>query len=137
MQELARLRATQKDVVDEIKRKATVAVQAAHKQARKNVEDAKAETQNQLKEAQQTLANLRDRIANLELELTATQDRVNALTKEKTWAMEWAAKLEQQRNEYLNPWKTFANTNESLIHGGNAPAATTATIDEINRLQQE
>ena len=73
-----------------------------------------------MEEKEQTLTNLLHQVANLELELRATQDQVDALAKEKSSAVERTLKLEQQSQEYLARCKALAAHNDTLKQGQNS-----------------
>ena len=90
-----------------------------------------------MEEAQQTLTNLRDRVAHLELELSTTHEHMDALAKDKTWAQERIAGLEQQSQEYLARCKALSSTNEALLQGTNPPHAAQGATEELMRLQQK
>ena len=85
-----------KGIEDKYKRKFAAAVQGIRDQAQRTLSHTHTEYRQQLEEKEQTLTNLRHQVANLELELRATQDHVDVLAKEKANAMERAQGLEQQ-----------------------------------------
>ena len=91
------------------------------------MEAARAEFQAQVEESQQTLTNMRNRVASLELELSATQEHVDALNREKTWAEERMTKFEQQNKEYLAHIKALSENNEAVRQAQ-------GTTEDITRL---
>ena len=126
-----------KEMEEQFKRKAAHTIRVNQEQAKKTMEEARTEFQTQLEEAQQTLANLRNRVTSLELELAATQDHVDILNKEKAWAQERITRLTQQNQESLAHCKTLENTIESLQQGSHTHTATQGANEDLLRLQQE
>ena len=112
------------------------AVQAAQVQAQAHLESTRKELRQQLEEAEQTLTNLRNRVANLELEVTATQDHVDMLTKEKTGALERAEKLEHQLQEFRARCKELTEAHDALTRKSGA-IAQAPTAEELAKLHQE
>lgn len=90
-----------------------MAIQGAREQTQRMLEKTHADHRQQLEEVNQTLANLRHQVANLELELKATQEHVDVLTTEKACAKDRIQKLEQQNHEYLARCKALAVPNDT------------------------
>ena len=113
-------------------RKAAHTIQTIQEQSARNLEAVHAEYKQQLDEAQCTLTNLRNRISNLELELTNAQEHLDSVAKEKAWLQEKAEKLEQKNAEYLTRCKTL--TEEQVASIGQ-PAA--GDLERLSRERQE
>ena len=116
-QERGAVMAEHKEIEERYKKKLTMAVQGARDQAQRILDSTHTEHRQQIEEKDQTLTNLRHQVTNLELELRATQDHVDELTKEKANAVERIQRLEQQSQEYLARCKTLAAHNDTLKQG--------------------
>ena len=83
------------------KRKAAQTIQAAQARAKETISVAREECRSQLAEAKQPITNFRNQVPNLEQELVATQEQVDAIEKAKNLAEGRAQRLEQQNTETI------------------------------------
>lgn len=116
----------------DIARRRTQAVQTARAHTHRSVEEARAESRQQLAEAEQTLQNLRNQVHNLELELQTSHDQIDGLTKERDIALERVHRLDQQTQEYQVRCRALTEASEAAA----ARAADAKATEEHQRLQQ-
>ena len=83
-------------------------IEAAKQAAQKLVDAVWLEHRLQLDEAEQNLENLRNQVANLELELTQNKERGDELAKENSMAKARVRKLELHNELYLARCKDLA-----------------------------
>ena len=124
-------------LVENNKRKLAQEIQAAQAAAQKSVDAVRTQHRLQIDEAEQNLANLRNQVANLELELTHSKERRDALAKENSLTQERVKKLELQNEEYLARCKDLQAQNEASGAGQSSQPMSTEGYEELARLEAE
>ena len=124
-------------LVENSKRKLAQEIQSAQAAAQKSVDAARTQHRQQIDEAEQNLANLRNQVANLELELTHSKESRDALAKENSLTQERVKKLELQNEEYLARCKDLQAANEASGAGQSSQPMSTEGYEELARLEAE